>query len=710
MADLIGIQITGLTPCPSLSGTTEVAVQRQGINKAEKSNLQNINNYIVNSPYFITYLDTSINSKINTHATAPDPHGDRAYSSTLVQSHITANDPHGDRAYTNNKITTDLSTHTSSIDPHKDREYTDSKIQQHSTSLDPHGDRSYADSKDVVTLNSSKTYTDQEVKTKVTDKIGVTIAPLVDNKVPNAFINQQVIFLPLSSFPNTGLPNTLYIDTTNNDVYKWNGTSYTNLTPDVDIGNLNLTTNSVAEGTNVDRKYLTSVLKNSYDNKISDIVSKETTPTVSNLIDNRSNNVVTLKTIKSESEISLLSGTNNSILITDNKYKYQEITTTSEEKELLYVQQTKEDILNNMEEIFLYTFNGEVDAYLKEESNGVKYIVESEKILVSGSVGLKGILENVEIPTELVINSLGNIITGKSTANKSIKVFNSTFTEVGTANVLPDTTFTVSLSTPVTNGSSLYVYTIDGIYRSKGVEIISPNLQTVKEVSLLSIDHTGLIFKGVAEKNSNIKVYKDTNIEIGTGTSNIDGFFSITLTEAVIGDQTLSIKTTNTFNTERTDTYVVKLSPIKAPYEVLINNNRTNIKGKCEENSTITVLNNLDVLATITIDGTGVFDEEINIPLDITQIVLFIEKGVDEYNTILILDTYKNETNKPKEILKVVSSEFGIIGYSSSRLHNKTNYEVSFSIIDHDLKIKVKNTDNRNTLWISDLKINKTLL
>ena len=316
-------------------------------------------------------------------------------------------------------------------------------------------------------------------------------------------------------------------------------------------------------------------------------------------------------------------------------------------------------------------------------------------------------LESIAIPSNLSINSLGNIVTGNATASKVIKIYNKLFQEIATANVLGDGTFTASLSTAITDGSPIYIYTVDGSFRSKDVKIYTPNLVSVKEVSLLSVDSTKLILKGIAEKNSTISVTKVDATVIGTGTTTT-GNFEITLTEVVDADQTINIKTTNAFNVERTDQYVVKIANIIAPYEVFVNKERTEITGKGDINSTITVLNDLTVLGTISTGISGTFNQAITIPTNINFIIIEIEKGVDTYVCKLILNPYEDETNKPKENLKVVSNDFNLIINNTSKLNATSNFEMAlYKISGNDFGIKVKNTLGKTTTWLTTLKINK---
>ena len=91
-------------------------------------------------PSVVLATHTSVGQSISTHASADDPHGDRAAASTALGAHVNAADPHGDR----NAASTALGAHVNAADPHGDRSFTNSSMQGHLSQLDPHGDRAYA--------------------------------------------------------------------------------------------------------------------------------------------------------------------------------------------------------------------------------------------------------------------------------------------------------------------------------------------------------------------------------------------------------------------------------------------------------------------------------------------------------------------------------------------------------------------------------------
>lgn len=703
MADLIGIQIPQLTLAPSISLDTEFALQRVGQRKAEKSNFRVLNNLIINSEEFNIYLNTYTTSKITDHKGETDPHGDRAYANSLVSNHKSEVDPHKDREFT----TTSIEVHKTSVDPHGDRAFTTAQIVEHSATTDPHGDRAYTDTTVASGITESKGYTDVEIKTKVTDSLGLSIAPLEGGKVPDEYLNKEIVRLPLSSFPPTGNIDILYLDTTNNDLYRWSGSEYKNLTPEVNIDNLTVTTDNVTEGTNPDRKYLTSALKTSYDNKVSTISNSVEPTSNHSLISSNVDTDVKLKTIKVDEGV-YIKETIPELAISDRIYKYEGVSEVTR-VDLTYSEQIKTNLLTNLNTNKVYNIFGDITCIAYEGTTVPYYVVDNEKIKVDSLVGLGADTEAIPKPTTLVINEEGTVVTGKGVPSKQVKIYNSSFVEISTSNVLSSGDFTASLSSAITDGSPLYVYSVDGVYRSKDVKLYTPNLTGVKDCTLISVNSTGLELKGKAERNSTITVSKATGEVLGTTTSDYKGFFSITLSEAIVDSQEVSIKTVTDLAVEKITSYTVILSELIAPYEVEVNDDRTLVKGKGEPESSIVATDGTNVFL-IDVDSSGNFTKEISIPSDKTLLTLTIEKDSKEYDVKLLLNRYINENNKPKEQQKVLSSSFKVISLNKSYLDNKTDFDFDFTLTGNVLKISVKNNDNKTTKWVALLSIKEISL
>lgn len=192
---------------------------------------------------------------------------------------------------------------------------------------------------------------------------------------------------------------------------------------------------------NINRKYLTQALKTEYDNKIGEIINSVDLETKNSLIKETSvDRVVSLKNIVTESSLSLIDNEDN-IIITDNVYTYEVTSLDDAVVNLESKNGSKSDILSLLEDTNVYNIKGNIDCISFNTSGETKYVTNNERISIDASVGLFGVLEEIAIPTDLVINSAGNVITGKALANKQVKIYNSLFAEISTANVLADTNY-----------------------------------------------------------------------------------------------------------------------------------------------------------------------------------------------------------------------------------------------------------------------------
>ena len=190
MAELIGKSIQELNQTPVLQNSSSFAVQREGSTRVEKVKLESIVDFISKDDKTKlanqSLVTVSVKDGIIDHSSDNDPHGDRAYTNSIITTHLSHNDPHGDRLHTLNQIdvhskATDthgdrsftiaaIKEHGSQSDPHGDREYTNTQIEKHSTTLDPHQDRAYAlnlmleHTNDFVDPHGLKSYTDSLIK------------------------------------------------------------------------------------------------------------------------------------------------------------------------------------------------------------------------------------------------------------------------------------------------------------------------------------------------------------------------------------------------------------------------------------------------------------------------------------------------------------------------------------------------------------------
>ena len=715
MSNLTGIQITDLTPAPSLAGTTEFPLQRVGVARAEKTTLNNLSTYLLTSSSFTNYLDTGINQKITTHIAENDPHGDRAYSDVQINTHKNAIDPHGDRVFTTQAITA----HKADNDPHGDRAFTltniASSILTHKNATDPHGDRAYSD----VKLLEAKSYTDVKINEQVTNKLGITIAPLSAGIVPLANLPSLVTFSSRSSFPPTGNPSFLYVDTNANILYRWATNNYTPVGGGSNEGlGTDVTTDDIPEGSNINRRYLTAAKDAEYTNKISDVVSIEGYGY--SLVKNKENNIVNIKALIGESSIQVVEN-EDSLILTDNTYHYTATTNSDLLSNLSFDDDldNKLDDLEDLSDNYFYELSGEVFALEVKEIGDSRFISKTEKINITSYVGNGGVFEETPQVTTATINAAGTVITGTALANKQVSVYNASGIFVSSGYVSETGTFTVNLPTPTTDGSPLYVSTIDGTGVSKPLTLFSPRLNVVRDASIITVDSTGLIVKGRVEKNASIVllyVNQGTLVEtnIGTGTANADGYFTITSNRTLITDDFIKIKVTSGSVTEETWWDVI-ISENEVLENVDIDIYRRRITGKGEVGSRIRVVSDGTILSEFVIDSSGMFEKALN-----TLIVEDEEYIPDFYNVVIVGETeaddlyyeynllpYADINLKPKDQVKLVSSRFEILDENISHQKDLTNFYIESSLVNGHYSLKVKNTDGVLTNWIAKIKINK---
>ena len=754
MADLIGIQIKDLTTAGSISDTTELPVQRNGITKAEKINLSNVTNYIISSTPFITNINTNVNSKILTHVNANDPHGDRAYTNSAVSNHISSTDPHGDRAFATNivntsvnthisasdphgdrafatasinthtnatdphgdrafasaQISTAISNHTNAVDPHGDRAYTTTSITNHVNAVDPHGDRAFATNAANGAVTTSNSYTDNKINSEFTNRITTTIAPLVSGKVPDIYINKELVFSNYSGFPVTGSSNILYIDSSGDDIYRWNGTAYINLTPAVDIGSLTLTTNDVAPGSNLDRQYLTQAKEAIFNSKLSNVASEPASTSVS-LYSRKDNptNTAYIKTLDTYEPLKV-QDTGTIVVIGDNNYKYIAEGTTST-LDLSLRESTRTDELSGYSDDSIYRIKGEIFGYTTASASGQTIVSNSNTINIDARISMLGVTQAVPPVTTAIVNSAGTQITGTGLTNSTLEVYSKTYALLGTTPINAIGNYTYNISPTNITGDPLYLYVKTPTNeRSNRTTVYTPNKTALRPVTSLSVTPDGTIIRGLTERLVTVNITNSSDVNIGTGTSDTKGYFEITLTTAVVDLDEINVDTINSYGIEGGDELEVSLSSVISPYYIEINNSRTTISGKAQPNGTVTVYNaSMSLLNSYTVDGSGNFSG--NLSASASELDDFILRCEESSNTST--DVYHTLTTKlvmnnaPTVIPILIDSEFNFIYKDIVKRNNSSpiDFDIIIDTVNEDIILRGINGTGVNTKWIGDIKI-----
>lgn len=711
MADLIGIQIKDLQVAPSVSTATDIPIQRSGVTKAEKTSFQQLVNWVVSTSTFANSVNTSVNNEITAHVNDSDPHGDRNYSDTSMSTHTSATDPHGDRAFATSSVNTSMSSHLAASDPHGDRAYSNTQVSNHISAVDPHGDRAFATTQANNAITTANTYTNTTINSEFDTRVGDSIAPLVAGKVPNSYLNQELSFSAYSSFPGTGLATNLYIDTTGKDIYYWDGTNYYNLTPEVDVGNLDLNTDIVPPGVNADRQYYTTAIAGTLNAKLDNVIN-ETLASSTSVYSRRAGNVVYLKNLQTSFPLSI-TNTSTDIQILDNTYTYTAMNTANTYLTLSELYKT--DVLTNYNTTNIYHITGEVFVYCPQVSSGTDLVNEYNTFTVDARYSTIGITQDVPIVTSANFDSTGTTLTGTGLANTTLEIYDETYTSLGTTAINTLGNFSKTFSPVRDDGKPIYLYIkTPANERSDKYTIYEPNLGTLRQITNISVTSDGTIVRGVAERLVDVTILDNLDVQIGTGTASSTGFFEITLTAPVVDGATIKFDSVNSYSTtSATLTYTVDFTTINAPYSIRINNDRTSITGKSIADSTVHLYDNSATLIdSFVVDATGNFIGSLTgISTSTNDFKVRTEEtSVFSAYSDIVVPTYITLNNPPPIIPVLVDSTFDSV-YKSIIKRNATSFfDFDFEIDEFNsiIKLKATNTLSKNAKWKAIFKINIT--
>lgn len=715
MADLVGVQIVGLQTAPALANTTEFAVQRQSIAKAEKVSLSTLLTWMLANSAYTVNLNTVVSNKINEHATASDPHGDRAYSNAVLTNHINSTgDPHGDRLYSSNLITSTMNAHIAGVDPHGDRAYALGLVNSHTTASDPHGDRSFATSAISAGVNSANTYTDSKVNAEFTSRVGSSVAPLVTGKVPNNYLNLQVVFSNLANFPVTGKTDVLYLDIPNNDLYSWSGTAYSNITPAVDVGSLTITTDNVSEGASPNRKYLTAAKNTEFTDKLNDVASEVSSNSAA-LYSRKQNKVAYLKNIKTEAPLAVYS-TSTDVVLVDNCYQYS-VSSAAVNSVLTYNTSLKPNILSGYDDEKIYELSGEVFAKSIKTDNGKKYLTSFDKFEVKATLANKAVFNTVSPITSASFSSNGLTINGIGAPNAGVAIYDKGYTLVSMPPTNGTGAFSYTFPTAQSVGNWFYIYSIAFGGLSTGVKIYSPALGTLPSLTNVTTTIAKNKVRGQASRLVTVEVKDNLDAVIGTGTADENGFFDITVSPVVVAGSIIKLKSTNTNGAASAvfeHTVVEEL--VEVPYNVLINNARTTATGKATAGSTVKLYDSVGViLGTATATG-GNFTITIGTPnTSATSYKIEATVGSDSstQNAVEVTPHY-TINSEPTPIDGLISEDFTFMYKDIVRkepglvVDFDIDFDIQVNTVNSTIELKATNNSTKAVAWTANLKINVT--
>ncbi|MEG5265568.1 BapA/Bap/LapF family large adhesin [Pseudomonas sp. JDS28PS106] len=149
-------------------------------------------------------------------------------------------------------------------------------------------------------------------------------------------------------------------------------------------------------------------------------------------------------------------------------------------------------------------------------------------------------------PATATINSAGTLMTGTGFAGARIFIRSFNGTQLGTAVVAADGTWSATLTPAQIDNQALSVTQVDAAGNvSTALPVTAPDLTAPVPASGLLLSADGTTLSGSAEAGATITVRNGAGTALGTATAQANGTFSVTLSGAQINGETLNVSVTD---------------------------------------------------------------------------------------------------------------------------------------------------------------------
>ncbi|WP_336357202.1 Ig-like domain-containing protein, partial [Pseudomonas granadensis] len=126
----------------------------------------------------------------------------------------------------------------------------------------------------------------------------------------------------------------------------------------------------------------------------------------------------------------------------------------------------------------------------------------------------------------------GTAVTGTGEPGATVHIFNGAGTEIGTAIVAGNGSYTATLTTPQANGETVTVTQSDPAGNlSPATVAIAPDLTPPAPPAGLAINGAGTVVTGSGEAGASVEVRDTGGTLLGTGTVAANGSFSVSLND-----------------------------------------------------------------------------------------------------------------------------------------------------------------------------------
>ncbi|BDM21042.1 BapA prefix-like domain-containing protein [Pseudomonas sp. LRP2-20] len=233
-------------------------------------------------------------------------------------------------------------------------------------------------------------------------------------------------------------------------------------------------------------------------------------------------------------------------------------------------------------------------------------------------------------PANLAFAGGGSLLNGTGEVNATVKVVAADGTVLGTATVMSNGSFQVTLNPPQANGQAVQVVLTDATgNQSPATAITAPDTTPPAAPGELAISSDGVTLTGRGEVGARVSVTNAAGNEIGTATVDASGHFTVTLNPALGNAELLSLTQTDAAgNVSAAATLQTPdFTPPDALTDVVINADGSVVSGRGEPGATVTVNNAAGVLlGTTTVLADGSFRVELS-PAQINQQALSVQQA-----------------------------------------------------------------------------------
>ncbi|MQG93681.1 BapA/Bap/LapF family large adhesin [Pseudomonas sp. MN1F] len=233
-------------------------------------------------------------------------------------------------------------------------------------------------------------------------------------------------------------------------------------------------------------------------------------------------------------------------------------------------------------------------------------------------------------PANLAFASGGSLLNGTGEANTTVKVVAADGTVLGTATVMSNGSFQVTLNPPQANGQAVQVVLTDAAgNQSSASAITAPDTTPPDAPSELAISSDGATITGRGEAGATVIVTSPAGQQIGTALVDASGYFTLTLNPALGNAEVLSFTQTDGAGTvsPAATLQTPDFTPPDILTNVVINANGSVVSGSGEPGATVTVTNTAGVvLGTTVVLADGSFRVELS-PAQVNQQVLSVQQA-----------------------------------------------------------------------------------